>query len=43
VKACKAIAEEAKGDPSLLFEAPTKPKARRMNETEAARRPCLAG
>lgn len=43
VEACKAIAEEAKKDPALLFESPTKPKARRMNETEAARRPCLAG
>lgn len=43
VEACKAIAGEAKNDPALLFESPTKPKARRMNETEAARRPCLAG
>lgn len=43
VEACRAIAEEAKNDPSLLFESPTKPKGRRMNETEAARRPCLAG
>lgn len=43
VEACKAVAEEAKNDSALLFDAPTKPKARRMNETEAARRPCLAG
>lgn len=43
IEACQAIAEEAKAEPSLLFEAPTRPKARRMNETEAARRPWLAG
>jgi glycine dehydrogenase subunit 2 len=43
VETCKAIAQEAKENPSLLFEAPTRSKARRMNETEAARRPCLAG
>ncbi len=43
IEACKTIAEEAEKDPAVLFEAPTKPKARRMNETEAARKPCLAG
>jgi glycine dehydrogenase subunit 2 len=43
VDACRKIAEEARENPALLHDAPTKPRARRMNETEAARRPCLAG
>jgi len=43
IEACKAIADEAKQNPELLFEAPTKPKVRRMDETKAARHPYLAG
>jgi len=43
VEACKAVVEEAKKDPELLHGAPRKTKARRMNETKAARHPCLSG
>jgi len=43
IDACRAIADEAKKDPALLFDAPVKPKARRMDETKAARKPCLSG
>ena len=38
----KAIAEEAKNSPELLFEAPKTPKVRRLDEIGAARNPCLA-
>ena len=37
----KAIAEEAKTDPELLKNAPTKTKIRRVDETRAAREPVL--
>jgi glycine dehydrogenase subunit 2 len=43
IEACKAIANEAAEDPHLLLEAPKHCKARRMDETRAARRPCLVG
>ena len=43
IDACKAIANEAQQAPQLLLEAPQKCKVRRMDETAAARRPCLAG
>jgi glycine dehydrogenase subunit 2 len=43
IEACKAIANEAQQAPQLLLEAPQKCKVRRMDETAAARRPCLAG
>lgn len=43
IEAFKAIAAEAEEDPELLHEAPTRPKARRMDETGAARNPCLTG
>ncbi len=43
IETCQVIAEEARRDPSLLHEAPTKPKVRRMDETRAARHPQLAG
>ena len=43
IEACKAIASEAQQAPQLLLEAPQKCKVRRMDETAAARRPCLAG
>ncbi len=43
IEAMKAIACEAKEDPEALHQAPTKPKVRRLDETAAARKPCLAG
>jgi len=43
IEAFKAIVDEAKKDPELLHNAPTGTKVKRMNETEAARHPCLAG
>ena len=43
IDAFKFIVNEAKDEPQLLRDAPKKCKARRMDETAAARRPCLAG
>jgi glycine dehydrogenase subunit 2 len=43
IESLEAIAEEAKENPELLRQAPTKPKMRRLDETRAARKPCLAG
>jgi glycine dehydrogenase subunit 2 len=43
IEACKSIANEAHKSPELLREAPRGPKSRRLDETTAARRPCLAG
>ena len=43
ISACKAIAREAKENPTLLKDAPTKSKVKRLDETAAARRPCLLG
>jgi glycine dehydrogenase subunit 2 len=43
VEALKAIDREARENPALLHEAPRKPKVRRLDETLAARKPCLAG
>ena len=43
IAAMKAIAAEAKENPELLTEAPRIPKVRRLDETAAARNPCLAG
>jgi len=43
IESCKAIAKEAQKNPQLLSEAPTKTKVRRMDETQAARHPHLAG
>jgi len=43
IDALKAIAAEAKEDPQILREAPRRCKVRRMNETKAARHPCLVG
>jgi glycine dehydrogenase subunit 2 len=43
VDAIKAIAEEAKDNPQLLRDAPTRCRVRRMDETLAARHPCLTG
>ena len=39
----RRIAQEAKEDPTLLKEAPQNTKVRRMDETTAARKPCLHG
>ncbi len=43
VEAMKAIATEARERPGLLRDAPHKCKVRRMDETTAARKPCLTG
>ena len=43
IEACKAIAREAREEPELLREAPHSTRVRRLDETAAARRPCLAG
>ncbi len=43
VDALIAIAKEAEENPDLLHDAPKTPKMRRLNEVEAARKPCLAG
>ncbi|MEW6667429.1 MAG: aminomethyl-transferring glycine dehydrogenase subunit GcvPB [Thermodesulfobacteriota bacterium] len=43
IEAMKRIAGEAERDPETLRGAPTRCKVRRMDETLAARRPCLAG
>jgi len=43
IEALRAIAEEAGTDPDLLREAPTRCKVRRLDETKAARQPCLTG
>ena len=43
IESFKAIAEEAKENPDLLKEAPRNCRTSRLDETEAARHPCLAG
>ncbi|MFH1243675.1 MAG: aminomethyl-transferring glycine dehydrogenase subunit GcvPB [Pseudomonadota bacterium] len=43
IEALKAIAREAEEAPDLLRGAPSKCKVRRLDETAAARKPCLAG
>ncbi|MDO9530069.1 MAG: aminomethyl-transferring glycine dehydrogenase subunit GcvPB [Syntrophales bacterium] len=43
IEALKAIADEAKKNPELLHDAPSRCKVRRLDETTAARKPCLAG
>jgi glycine dehydrogenase subunit 2 len=43
VDSLKAIAKEAEENPELLHEAPTKCRRRRLDETTAARKPCLTG
>jgi len=43
IDALETIAREAKENPELLRQAPTKTKRRRLDETGAARKPCLAG
>ncbi len=43
VEAFKVIVDEAAHDPDSLHEAPKRCKVRRLDETTAARKPCLAG
>ena len=43
IEALKQIAKEAETDPELLQNAPQLTKVRRLDETTAARKPCLAG
>jgi glycine dehydrogenase subunit 2 len=43
IDAMQAIAAEAETDPDALRKAPTKPKVTRLDETTAARKPCLTG
>lgn len=43
IEACKSITKEAQDNPELLKEAPGTSKRRRLDETRAARQPCLAG
>ena len=43
IEACKAIVGEAADCPELLRDAPSHCKVKRMDETTAARHPCLAG
>ena len=43
IAAMRAIAEEAKENPEVLYEAPRITKVRRLDETAAARKPCLKG
>ena len=43
ITAFKSIAKEAETDPDLLHNAPTSTFRRRLDETTAARKPCLAG
>ncbi len=43
IDAFKAIAKEAEENGEWLTQAPTKPKLRRLDETTAARKPCLVG
>ncbi|MBW2100784.1 MAG: aminomethyl-transferring glycine dehydrogenase subunit GcvPB, partial [Deltaproteobacteria bacterium] len=43
IDACQAIADEAKTDPERLRQAPTHCKVRSLDETAAARSPCLTG
>jgi glycine dehydrogenase subunit 2 len=43
IEAMRQIAQEAKENPELLIAAPHSAKVRRLDETAAARKPCLAG
>jgi glycine dehydrogenase subunit 2 len=43
IETLKAIDQEAQENPALLHEAPRVPKVRRLDETLAARKPCLTG
>jgi glycine dehydrogenase subunit 2 len=43
IEAFKMIVNEARETPVLLYDAPKSCKVRRIDETTAARKPCLAG
>lgn len=43
IAAVEAIAKEARTEPELLRQAPTASRVRRLDETTAARNPCLSG
>lgn len=43
IEALKALAEDALNNPESLQEAPRRCKVRRLDETSAARKPCLTG
>lgn len=43
IEAMKAVVAEGKSDPESLRQAPVNAKLRRLDETAAARRPCLCG
>jgi glycine dehydrogenase subunit 2 len=43
IGAFKAIAREASENADLLREAPSRCRRRRLDETSAARKPCLTG
>ncbi|MCJ7812577.1 aminomethyl-transferring glycine dehydrogenase subunit GcvPB, partial [bacterium] len=43
IHAMKSISDEAKENPELLKNAPSLSKVRRLDETTAARKPCLSG
>ena len=43
IAACRTVADEAEKAPDLLRNAPQNCKVKRMDETAAARRPCLVG
>ena len=43
IEAMKSIAKEAQEHPELLHDAPQNPKVQRLDETLAARTPCLTG
>ena len=43
IEAMRAIAQEAENDPDLLHNAPRKAKVGRLDEVQAARKPCLMG
>ena len=43
IEACRMVATEAAKSPDLLREAPKRCKVERLDETSAARRPCLMG
>jgi glycine dehydrogenase subunit 2 len=43
IEAFRAITVEARENPELLHQAPVRARLRRLDETAAARKPCLAG
>ena len=43
IEACRIVASEAAESPDLLRDAPKRCKVERLDETSAARRPCLTG